>query len=502
MRTLSADRQIHVAPGESVEVEVRVPNTFSWDIFRYGQEKFSGSAATELGWLYRKLGIGKPGPAIPPAGFPMPIPAQLNGDAWEPNAKFKIHAPDYSVDQLAHPNSLAVSLARDSALLEGKSPLISDQQLVARMVPDEAPKILENTETAQRVRTPFLSLRRLDQALTHRQFKATTERISEILAGTQGVTSPADLTKMASRDLTVGKVFGYLTSQPEQVEKHFGRRVLQHGVPLAAGIGTLFAGEALADRIGLDREADREIRFALMMYLGHGVHSNLEPLWEVLSNRILKHPYDFVRTRSVRIASEVLAQWSFSHYASLPRAMGASWHSGALALEAGVGQSLWRMGGKALMIPLRGAWNMGHGLIFSRLTEGVLDTVDAPATLKDYAPPAAFFAPELGRIVFPKATIGMMNHRGIQLGARIFAAGFIADMAFAGWQHAEYADHTQGERRTNQLAAQLRRRDPTTGLFDWRHGLRILSPTLADHVDSHEYGFGRPNVYHRMAGKI
>jgi hypothetical protein len=499
MKTISGDREIHVAPGEWLEVETRVPNTFSWNILRYGQE-FAGKAATELGWIYRTLGIGKPGPAIPPAGAFLEVPTQLNGDVAPIHTRFKVHAPDYSLEQLADPDSLGVSLARDSALMEGKSPLISDQKLVAHIIPEEHPT-MELSDRAQRVRTPFLSLRRLNQALSHAELNLGMEGIPELFLGTQGVEDPHDLSKMASRDLTVEKVHDYLTTQQGQLMKNFGRGLWYHGVPLAAGLGVLWGGEILADKLGLDREADKEIRFALMMYLGHGVQANFQPLWEVAAHRVLKHPYDFVRIRQVRVASEVLAQWTLSRHASLWGALGTSWRTGALALESGVEQSLWRWSARAAAIPVRAAWNMGHGLILSRLTEGLVQAFDAPKILQDYGPPAAFFAPDVGRILFPRIASGILAHRGINMGARFFAAGFIADMAFAGWQHGEHGAKATRERRINGAAAELRRRDFPSHVPGWRDVLHFISPTLADHIDSHEYGFGRPNVYHRMADK-
>lgn len=499
MKTISADREISLAPGEWLEVETRVPDTLSWKILRWGQE-LNGRAATELGWIYRTLGIGKPGPVIPPAGSLMEIPTILNGDVVTPHARFKVHVPDYSLEQLAHPGSLGVSLARDSALLEGKSPLISDQKLVAHIIPEEGP-LSEISDRSQRVRTPFLSLRRLDQLLGHRDFKINPERISELLSNVQGVEIPTDLRKLADRELTVEKIHTYLRSQQDLAVKHFGGRLWQQGVPLAAGLGALWGGEILADKFGLDREADREIRFAMMMYLGHAAQANFQPLWEVAINRSLNRPYDFARIRQVRVASEALAQWTYFRHASLGEAIGASWRTGALALETGVRQSLWSMGGRAAMIPARAAWNMGHGLIFSRVTEGLVQAFDAPQPIKDYGPAAAFFLPDAGRILVPRATIGMMSHRGINFGARVFAAGFMADMAFAGWQHAKHGSGATRERRINAVAAELRRRDIGSGLFAWREGLRFLSPTLADHIDSHEYGFGSANVYHRIAEK-
>jgi hypothetical protein len=75
-------------------------------------------------------------------------------------------------------------------------------------------------------------------------------------------------------------------------------------------------------------------------------------------------------------------------------------------------------------------------------------------------------------------------------------------MAFSGLQHGEHGAGAGHERKLNATAAELRRRESGAGPFSWRHALHFLSPTLADHIDSHAYGFGAPNVYHRLAEKI
>lgn len=498
MKTLSADRQIKVAPGEWVEVQTRVPNTLSWRILRFAQELLSGNNQLEPGWFYRKLGLGKAGPAIPPPGAPLEVPAQLNGDGSPPTSSFKVFVPDYSLMALAHHNSPAVRLARDSALLEGKTPLISDQQMVARIVPEEEPKVLEDNPGLRRVRTPFISLRRLDQALNHRDYKMTTTRISEIVAATQRVTSPEGLPNLADRKLTAEKIHHFLQGEKEQVLRSLGRRLWHQGVPLVAGVGALFAGEALADRLGLDAEVDRELRFALMVYLGHAAQANLQPLWEVVANRGLGMPYDFVRTRQVRVASETLAQWTYSRYGNGLRAMAASWRTGALAVEGVLPQGVLTLGAKTALIPLRAAWNMGPGLIASQMAAGIADALDAPAFLKEWAPPVAFFAPDLAGIFAPKITTRLLSDRAFQLGARAFAAGFIADTGFAGLQHALYGSHVGEERQLNARAARLRRERGDLSPLSWRHLVHFFSPTLADHIDSHEYGFGKPNVYRRL----
>jgi hypothetical protein len=122
--------------------------------------------------------------------------------------------------------------------------------------------------------------------------------------------------------------------------------------------------------------------------------------------------------------------------------------------------------------------------------------------VKDYTTLAAFIIPDAGSILFPRATAGLLRFSGMELGARVFAAGFIADMALATWQHGQFGTKVRQEREVNQIAGELRRRSGRDGPINWRQALRFISPTLADHIDSHEYGFGTPNVFHRMAEKI
>ncbi|MDX1387008.1 MAG: hypothetical protein R3257_05415, partial [bacterium] len=441
LKWLAEDRQWRVRPGERVEVETRVPSTlpesFYWSVLRMGQQTFQGGTVEGI---VKWMGFGKPGPAVPEAGEPLLVQTTLNGDAAPSQSRFIIRSPNYSISLLAHPDSLAVRLARESALAKGIEPLISDQQLVAHSIPEDEPKVLEKNGNRIRVRTPFISQPRLQELLGRAHFNISPDAVPELMRATQGVERPVQLENLAQESLDLNRMKEFMESEQgrEWLRSHqgyfhgLGRRLVMNGVPLGVGIASLFGGEALADQMGLDPVQDRELRFALIMYLAHGVQSNVAPLWEVVANRSLGRPYDLVRTRSVQVAGETLNQYALTRHRSLGSAMAQSWKTGALALEAGMGQSLAVRAGRFALVPLRGAWNMGHGLIFSRAAESLVQDLPDSSFWKQYGPLGAFFLPDLGRIVAPNFSQSVLQSRPGRLAGRTFAAFFLGDLAYTG----------------------------------------------------------------------
>lgn len=506
LQTLSEDRQWRVRPGERIEVETRVPATlpesFYWSVLRMGQQTFQGSTANGI---IKWMGFGKPGPTVPEAGEPLRVQSTLNGDAAPPQSRFTIHSPSYAISLLAHPDSLAVRLARESALAKGIEPLISDQQLVAHSIPEDEPRILEKNKNRIRVRTPFISQPRLWELTARSQFNLSPEVIPELMVATQGVQNHTQLEKLAQESLDLHRMQDFLESSQgnEWLRGHqgyirgLGRRAWQQGVPLGVGIASLFGGEALADQLGLDPVRDRELRFALIMYLAHGVHTNVTPLWEVIANRSLGRPYDLVRTRSVKMAGETLNQYALSRHRSLGGALAQSWRTGALALEVGVGQGLAARAGRLALVPLRGAWNMGHGLIFSRVAEAFTQDLPDSSLWKQYGPLGAFFLPDLGSLFAPRSTQAFLQGRPGRFAGRTFAAFFIGDMAYTGFYKLTHGSSSSREIYLNHRASQLRRQRGDS--VWWRDAIRFMAPNLGAHIDSHENLFGPENQYRREA---
>lgn len=496
LRSLPQERKQTIEPGERVEVDIRVPDTLAWDFLRVAQRRTSK-------WAW--LGIGEPWPEVPKAGEKISIPGIANGDLLaEPVESFTVRAPEFSISMLAHPDSIAVDVARSSALAKGIHPLINDAQLVGNLGPSAA--ILRSDPKSTSVRTPFLSQDRLMELMGRNLYQIPHEAMLDLVSGSAGVSSVDQLHRLGSSETTVEQVHSFLESpRGEQwLEIHrgnwrgLGTRTLQGGVPLGLGIYTLFKGEDLMDHMGLDREGDRALRFALLMYGAHAVQANVAPLWEVASNRLLGRPWDYARTRNLHIAGETLSQYTLTKHRSLPKALGSSWVRGSLGLEAGVSQSLSRRALKIGAIPLLAAGNMGPGLIASRLTDSMVRGLPEDSWLRNYGPTLAFFTPDIGRILAPRSTFRLLNYKAMRYGGRLFAAGFIGDLAFSGAQRLQ---HGQGVVRENQLnwrTSELRRESGDIGSLSWRNAVRFIAPSLGAHIDSHDYLFGRENEFRRQ----
>jgi hypothetical protein len=158
--------------------------------------------------------------------------------------------------------------------------------------------------------------------------------------------------------------------------------------------------------------------------------------------------------------------------------------------------------GSVALIPLRAAWNMGQGLLFSRLTEELVRDLPEDSVLRKYGPTAAFFVPDVAHIVAPQTTFQVLQNRPMRLAARAFAAGFIADMAFTGIHHLVHGSESSLEQWMDYRAAQLRRERGDIGPLNPRNLLRFLAPSLSAYVDSHEYFLGGENEYRREARQL
>lgn len=500
LRTLHPDRQLNILPGERIEVSTHVPDSFDWDILRLAQQKFGGSGTAR--GIYKWLGLGRSGEPIPTAGEALTVPAQRNGDVVEPQSQFTVRSSSFDISILAHPKSLGVRLARSSALANQSDPLVSDQQLVAHVLPDNAPKLHALGETGTYVRTPYISQARLMELIGRGEYALPMDRIPELFMAARQVHQSAHLENLASRHLHVEGLQEYLSSVEGQKwlpaqqapGRALMRRSLSQGVPLGLGIGALFGAEALADSLGLDPVADRELRFGMAVYSAHAAQANLGPLWEATVNRHIFHrPFDYMRLRSARVGGELLHQYEFFRHGSTMDALGGSWRTGALAM--GASQTWWRRGVRLGTLPIRAAWNMGHGLMFSRLTETLVRDLPEDAMLRSYGPTLAFFMPDLGRILAPHRTASLLQRRSIQVAGRVFAGAFLADMGYTGWQHLSLGEAAGFENQINFQAAELRRQNGDSSW--WRGVVRFLAPNLSAHMDSHEYFFGGANRYRR-----
>ncbi|HKX13490.1 MAG TPA: diacylglycerol kinase family protein, partial [bacterium] len=480
--TLGERRQWVVNPGEQIEVKTTVPDNLTWDLFRVYQD-----------WRIRH---GRAGPEarIPAAGDPLPVPAQRNGDVIGRISQFTVHAPTFTITKLAHPNSLAVRLARASWLVRGETPMISDQQMVANQ-PGDNPLIEHNEPGRRTIRTVFLSMPRLHRLM--RQYQISPERAEGLLTASHGVETFSQLERLATERLTIEHLQAWLetptgrnwAAQNNDSLQALRQRALRGGPPLAMGLVSLLGAERLADIAGLDPVQQRELRFAFVVYLAHAVNSSTHAVWQVAANHILRQPYHLASMRSVRVAGERLVQWTFLERPTMGGAM-----SQALlrqsGLEAGFTRGILARGYSLATLLPRAAWGMGHGLIFSRVVERMVHDAPEDSPLRTYAPTAAFFAPDLARLIAPARAGRFLEMRPMRFAARAFAAGFISDMAFTGLHRLHYGSDASYQLWTDVRTAEALRQNGEIGTFSWRQIPRLLSPSLSAYIDSHDFLFG------------
>jgi len=485
LRTLSDDRQWLIRPGERIEAKVRVPTVqprnFLWRVLRLAHEE-------NFSWRFFK-----PGPEVPLPGESLSVPAQRNGEVVPATSGFTIRSPGVHISMMAYPNSLAVRLARASALINGNVPLISDAQ-VTSFLEDHEPAQLQNSAETREARTGFISQPRLWRLLKHHSY--AFDQAPELLLASQYVDMPSQLANAASPRAGIGNFQDFLLSTQgvawRRAQDPVSARWLRGAPPLLAGLAALFGAERLADGLGLDPVRQRELRFGLVVYGSHLANTNMAPLWEVAANRILRRPYDFVRVRQARAAGETFLQYTFEQNSSVLRSLASSWRS-SIGFESGLRSLLWREG--ATVLP-RAMWNMGQGLMMSRIAEHLVQGMPQDSWLFRYGPSAAFFLPDVAKLAAPSRAVSLLEMRPMQWASRAFAVGFMGDMAFTGIYRLQQGERATYEQWINHRASEARM-ESDSGFLGWRHIPHWLAPSLADYWDSHNFFFGGANGYRR-----
>jgi len=484
--TLSDRRQWLVNRGEKIEVRATVPDSLAWDLLRTYQD------------FQIRHGRAAPETRIPAAGEALTAETQQNGDVVAPRSSFTVHAPEFTITKLSEPNAHAVRLARASWLVRGETPMISDQQMVYNQLPAFEGKVLADEEGDRAVRTHFLSLPRLYRLM--RSYRISPERAESLLTASQGVRTFSELRNMASESLTIETLERWLQSDVGRgwlAENQNGLRALRDralrgGPPLAVGLAGMLGAERLADLAGLDPVRQRELRFAFVVYLSHAASTSTQALWQVAANRVLGQPYHLSSLRTVRIAGERLAQWTFMERPSLAGALSESTLRG-IGWEAGFSRTLLRRGLSLATLVPRAAWGMGEGLIFSRIAERLVNDLPENSVVRRYAPTAAFFLPDVARIAAPATSLRFLESNSMRFASRAFAAGFIADLGFTGIHRLQNGEQASYQLYTDYRAAELRRQRGDIGVFSWRQIPRLLAPSLSAYLDSHDYLFGASN---------
>lgn len=295
----------------------------------------------------------------------------------------------------------------------------------------------------------------------------------------------------------------YLRSNTHRVRDTLWNRSATHGPALGVGIGTLLLAEQGADLIGLDPMRNPHERFMFVVGASHLANVGAGSLMEVLGNRRMGLPFDFVTQRSINVGGEAGIQFSLHSRGSTLRALGASLARN-YNLQGGIGRMAWN-GTKGLAtLPFRASWHMGAGLMSSALTdrivsEGILD-LPQDSGLRRGIHFGSFFLPEIGRIALGNRVPRIFNSPAMRFANRAFAVGFMADMAFSAQNR--IANGSEGATRMSMLygrANQLHDAAEGNGLVEG--AFELVAPQLAAWWSSVEFhGLSlQPNQYRRQA---
>src|SRR5262249_10260250 len=154
---------------------------------------------------------------------------------------------------------------------------------------------------------------------------------------------------------------------------------------------------------------------------------------------------------------------------SLLRSLGVSTLR-SLGIEGGAGSILWRGARNLVVVPLNMARGMGSGLACSRITDTVLSRYTSlDESTRRYAAMAAFFASSIYHLAAGNRGLGFLESTTVRGINGAFAAGFVADLGFMGWQSLDYGDQASYERWVNHRASALREAEEgDSGLFSFR----------------------------------
>jgi hypothetical protein len=225
---------------------------------------------------------------------------------------------------------------------------------------------------------------------------------------------------------------------------------------------------------------------------------------EVLTNRALSAPFQFVQTKAVQGGTEAAFQYSFEVREGLARALSGSLFRN-FAAPGGVVASIRAGVTGAIGLPIRASWNMGPGLMASAITDRILSqkilNLDPDSKIRKGIQFGSFFIPDLYRIGVGNTGPAFFRSQPVQFTTRAFAAGFLSDMVFMGWARMEYGTCFKTENLIYHRANELSNQDRSgfSKLIDG--AFELVAPTVAAWWDSVELkGLQwRPNKYAKQA---
>lgn len=484
--TLGDKNLIPLQPGDSVEVNVRLPRTLRWRIFK-GLERWG---------IIKPIGFGEglsERVGLPNYGEPIKMPAFLNGDGLDkPTSRLEVKIPKAGLEAsiLARPGSLAVDNSTDPLVLRN-----------------------DGNNGTQIVRTPLFETKRIE-ALA-KKLGVSPERIPELLAlHGEAVTRNKALTSLAKPNFNLESLERFpdqeKTYQSKWLYSQSNSRALlerarMQGVPLVLGFGAYWAAESALEHFEIDFGGDPVLHFGAVTYATHALQSNVTPLWEAALNRRLRTPFDYARTRTLNLGGKAYTQWTLARHQTWRQAMRGAWASSAGYLGPGAHYSTGLKLFRGALLPLRAGFNMGLGMVMAgfaqRATESWLSGEPEQSWSKEWLPTitgfGGFAAPNLTHIISPRFSKFIFQNRLAQGASVVAGAGFLADLGFSSLHGLHYGALSGLE--TQMGLRVLESKKQSGELSGFTQGLSYVAPSLAAHLVSHDGLFGRENeTYHKL----
>ncbi len=391
-------------------------------------------------------------------------------------------------------------------------PEYRNRGLVASRFPhsnDRAPITYDSRERVLRVDSPVYFQQDVD--LLARRLRIMPSRIPHLIAAASMASNGGTLQGISSERMSFDRLLAWtqssegqahLRSNSNRYADNFRNRFIEGGPGLAVGLVGMLGAEHLATEIGLDQRTRPHERFMFVTGVSHLVNQGTSAVSEVLINRSLGTSFNYVTTRTVQSGGGLALQYGFEARPGLGRALSASLGR-SLALEGSLPRMAFNGARGLAAMPFRAAWGMGPGLMSSALVDRTIGRVfEEGSTARHVVRMGSFFLPDIYRIAVGNRGPALFGGRSMRFATRAFAAGFIADMAFAGANRLYYGG--EGSARMNmiyQRANQLHDADesflrrPIDGVFE------MIAPQIASWWDSVELTSGglTPNAHRLQA---
>ncbi|HCU25942.1 MAG TPA: hypothetical protein DF383_13070, partial [Deltaproteobacteria bacterium] len=294
-----------------------------------------------------------------------------------------------------------------------------------------------------------------------------------------------------------GKAF--MASRGAAFRDTFRNRLREGGPGLVAGLAGMPLYEHLADGVGLDQYLHPHERFMFTTTLGHWTAKATAAVNEVLMNRSLSVPFDFVTTRYVSAGSGAALQYGFEVRSWGVQALGASLVRN-FGLRGSPLQIAKNIAVGTVKLPFRAGLGMGPGLAASAIADRTVGQFFEEGSLGRKAVQfGSFFTPEIYRIAVGNKGPALFRSGIARFAGRAFSVGYLADLSFSLGQRIYHGAEASGfnnlvYRRANELHNEDR--GVISKAVNWGFGL--VAPSLAAWWGSVDYD-GSPNEYQGQA---